>query len=152
MVAVTLGLVLLSAAPLQGVHAAAGDLDPGFGAGGKTMLDFAGVSEESYAMAIQPDGKIILAGFTISGDTQHVAVVRLDGHGNLDPTFAVGGKGTIRVVGCKIFLDGVARDQSISALSNVCTHVGAASMNVSSLSKPMTIADSNMTNNTCGCK
>lgn len=105
MVALTLGLVLFSVAPLQGVHAAAGDLDPGFGAGGKTMLDFAGVSEESYAMAIQPDGKIILAGFTISGDTQHVAVVRLDGHGNLDPTFAAGGKAILDVQG---FAYGVA--------------------------------------------
>lgn len=105
MVALTLGLVLSSVAPLQGVHASAGDLDPGFGAGGKTMLDFAGVSEESYAMAIQPDGKIILAGFTISGDTQHVAVVRLDGHGNLDPTFAAGGKAILDVQG---FAYGVA--------------------------------------------
>ena len=39
-----------------------GTLDPTFGSGGKRMIDFGGDNEAVYGAALQPDGKIVLAG------------------------------------------------------------------------------------------
>jgi len=85
-------MLFVLAAPLRGVQAGAGDLDLGFGDGGKVMVDFVGTSDTAHAMAVQADGKIVLAGFALVGDTPRVVASRLDMHGKLDPTFGSGGK------------------------------------------------------------
>jgi uncharacterized delta-60 repeat protein len=90
--ALALVMLFILIAPLRGVQAAAGDLDLNFGDGGKVMLDFAGTSDMAYAMAVQPDGKIVLAGSAIIGETPRVVVTRLDKYGHLDPTFGLFGK------------------------------------------------------------
>ena len=41
---------------------AAGDLDPSFGVGGKVVTAFERVSASGQSMAIQSDGKIVVAG------------------------------------------------------------------------------------------
>ena len=61
--------------------AAAGDLDPTFGAGGKQAFPFAGVPNE---VLVQPDGKIVLAGIDANLD---FAVWRLTPDGALDRSF-----------------------------------------------------------------
>ena len=70
-----------------------GNLDPGFGSGGKTTITFnvkpAGGSS-AHAVAIQTDGKIVLSG--IAGN--YFALARLNGDGSLDTTFGAGGKVT----------------------------------------------------------
>jgi hypothetical protein len=38
-----------------------GTLDPGFGTGGRVTTDFAGFSDTAYAVAVQPDGRIVAA-------------------------------------------------------------------------------------------
>src|SRR5437867_4487743 len=48
-------------------HNGAGDLDPTFGTGGTLRTDF-GAADEAQAVAIQPDGKIVVAGRTGFGD------------------------------------------------------------------------------------
>ena len=49
------------------VHAAAGDLDTSFGVGGRVVTDVSGYSGESgQDVAIQPDGKILVAGYALS--------------------------------------------------------------------------------------
>lgn len=72
-----------------------GSLDSGFGAGGKVTTDMiAGgiVQEEARAVAIQPDGKIVVAGFTRTGLPFALALARYRADGSLDPTFGSGGK------------------------------------------------------------
>jgi uncharacterized delta-60 repeat protein len=44
-------------------HAAAGDLDPAFGTGGRVLTSLGSGQDSAQAMAIQPDGKIVVAGF-----------------------------------------------------------------------------------------
>ena len=72
------------------LRAANGTLDPTFGSGGKRTIDFGGDDEGVYGAALQPDGKIVLAG------DSHLtpAVARLKANGSLDSTFATGGKKT----------------------------------------------------------
>jgi uncharacterized delta-60 repeat protein len=65
-----------------------GTLDPGFGTNGKRRIDFGGENAAAYGAALQPDGKIVVAG---DSDFQ-VAVARLKPNGSLDPTFGTGGK------------------------------------------------------------
>ncbi|HEU4387864.1 MAG TPA: delta-60 repeat domain-containing protein [Blastocatellia bacterium] len=70
-----------------------GSLDSGFGAGGRVTTDFAGMFDRANALALQPDGKIIVAG--LSGDrvsTGDFALARYNVDGTLDPDFGVGGK------------------------------------------------------------
>jgi uncharacterized delta-60 repeat protein len=70
-----------------------GTLDTAFGDGGMAAPDFPG-HDIAAGAALQPDGKILLAG-TTDPDGGHFAVARLGSNGALDPTFAVGGKTTI---------------------------------------------------------
>lgn len=78
-----------------------GTLDADFGNAGKVITDFGGV-DYAQAIALQPDGKIILAGIVndisidfippqcgIGGD---LGIVRYSVNGNLDDTFGNGGK------------------------------------------------------------
>jgi uncharacterized delta-60 repeat protein len=72
--------------------AAPGDLDPSFGSGGRVVLTPGGRETVYTDVAIQPDGKIVLAGYTYStaGDTD-IAVTRLNANGTPDTGFAAGG-------------------------------------------------------------
>jgi uncharacterized delta-60 repeat protein len=75
--------------------AAPGDLDPTFGTGGVAILPVA-VHSYANAVAIQPDGKILLAGYAYTGGSGgDMAVVRVDAAGALDPSFGTGGLVTL---------------------------------------------------------
>lgn len=75
------------------VEAAAGDLDPTFGTGGRVTTDFAGNTAEGRGVAIQPDGKIVVAGTAFSSVTAgDFAVARYNRNGSLDPGFGTGGR------------------------------------------------------------
>lgn len=63
----------------------AGSLDPTFGDGGMVWLKYRGA--QSFALAPQPDGKVVVAGGTQAG----FAVLRLLPNGALDPTFGTDG-------------------------------------------------------------
>lgn len=68
-----------------------GSLDQTFGAAGKTTIDFGGANDRCREVAIQPDGRIVLAGEAWGAKIQ-IAAARLMGDGTLDTTFASGGK------------------------------------------------------------
>ncbi|MFB9993369.1 Ig-like domain-containing protein [Deinococcus oregonensis] len=70
-----------------------GALDPTFGNGGKVFVDFAGKSDLARALAIQGDGKIVVAGnMTNAANEERFGVARLTSTGALDPTFGEGGR------------------------------------------------------------
>src|SRR5438128_3449516 len=76
-------VVAMAALPAQ---AAAGDLDPTFGSGGKiiTIMPNKGWGNQ---IAIQPDGKLVVGGFNGANKVTDVAVVRYNTDGTLDTTF-----------------------------------------------------------------
>lgn len=93
----TIILVLLSISIK--ICAQPGALDPGFGIEGKfTLTDNATgkVILEAYAMAIQPDGKILMAGpshdYTDPFGTDDFGIIRLNTDGTIDNNFSDDGK------------------------------------------------------------
>lgn len=68
-----------------------GSLDSSFGNGGKVITDFNNRSDRSSDLALQPDGKILLAG-TASDGRSNFALARYNPDGNLDLSFGNGGK------------------------------------------------------------
>ena len=93
-----LALMLASALPVADFPG--GELDPTFGAGGKTTVDFGG-SDAGFAVAIQTDGKIVVAGGSLDGDYDF-AVVRHNTDGSLDTGFGSSGKVTTDFGGSEI--------------------------------------------------
>jgi uncharacterized delta-60 repeat protein len=78
-----------------------GELDTSFGTNGESTVDFGGV-DVANAVAVQPDGKIVVAGFTRHGgadDTNDFAVARLNTDGRPDNSFGTGGKVTVDFAG-----------------------------------------------------
>jgi uncharacterized delta-60 repeat protein len=71
-------------------YAANGTLDQGFGAGGRVLTRRDGNSEAT-GVALQPDGKIVVAGRTRDGPVSTYAVARYDATGSLDLSFGRGG-------------------------------------------------------------
>ncbi|MFE2913984.1 calcium-binding protein [Kitasatospora indigofera] len=97
------GLALLLALP-GAAWAAPGDLDAGFGTGGKVATDFGGSGDEARALAVQPDGRIVAAGVK-DGD---FALARYNADGSLDAGFGAGGKVTTDFDGGGDAANGVA--------------------------------------------
>jgi uncharacterized delta-60 repeat protein len=71
-----------------------GSLDPTFGTGGRATADFFASYDEAVALALQPDGRLVVAGYTYSGPHVLFALARFDASGALDGTFGSGGKTT----------------------------------------------------------
>jgi uncharacterized delta-60 repeat protein len=69
-----------------------GSLDPAFGTGGILSTSLGSGDDVAQAMSIQPDGKIILAGYTTVGSTTHFALMRYLSDGTPDPMFGNAGK------------------------------------------------------------
>src|SRR6266404_8672109 len=89
LVALMMGLLLASLCQPALVRASDGNFDPGFGAGGTVTTDFLrGGEDHAYAIAIQTDEKIVVAG----GNSGYFAVARYNPDGSLDSSFGNGGK------------------------------------------------------------
>lgn len=72
-----------------------GALDPTFGTGGKVLIDFAGKSDVARAVAVQADGRMVVAGGTTdAADRERFGLVRLTAAGALDSTFGTAGRVT----------------------------------------------------------
>jgi len=99
-----------------------GTLDTTFDGDGWTSIDFAGgqSQEEAFALLIQPDGKIVVAGQT--ADWQNtglvdIALVRLDANGALDPGFGTNGRVALDTGGTTIDrANGIVRRASDGSL------------------------------------
>ncbi len=78
-----------------------GSPDLSFGSGGKVTTDFNGQTDRAFALAIQGDGKIVVAGSATpaSGISTDFAVARYDSAGAPDGSFGSGGKLTTDIGG-----------------------------------------------------
>ncbi len=73
-------------------YTAAGALDTSFGTAGFAINDFSAGSRDCiYTMGLQPNGKILLAGFGFAARGQDALVVRYTTTGALDSSFGTGG-------------------------------------------------------------
>jgi uncharacterized delta-60 repeat protein len=81
-------------AGVPAAHAAAGDLDPGFGSGGIVMTSYNGPFPADAAL--QPDGRIVvIAGFNNTPSaTEAFGVLRYQGNGAPDTSFGADGRAT----------------------------------------------------------
>jgi uncharacterized delta-60 repeat protein len=98
-------LALVAAALLMpdAVSAQAGALDPAFDGDGRIVTDFFGGREQAHDVVIQPDGRIIAAGFAIDPATATAgdfALSRYNVDGSLDASFGANGR-----VATDFFLD-----------------------------------------------
>jgi uncharacterized delta-60 repeat protein len=73
-----------------------GSLDTTFGTGSKIVTPIGSREDQAFAIAIQPDGKIVAVGYTNSytgsSANDDFALVRYNTDGSLDTTFGTGGK------------------------------------------------------------
>jgi len=70
-----------------------GTLDTSFGNAGVFTSDLqTGSDDVAYSLALQADGKIILAGYSDDGSNKNAAILRLNTNGSIDTTFGNSGK------------------------------------------------------------
>jgi uncharacterized delta-60 repeat protein len=69
-----------------------GTLDSTFGSGGKVTTPIGTARDDANALAIQPDGKIVLAGASDTGSYSDFALARYNTNGTLDTSFGNNGK------------------------------------------------------------
>jgi uncharacterized delta-60 repeat protein len=96
--------LLTTAALLGGQFLAAGPavadpgrLDPGFGTAGKTTTRFAG--DAGASAAVLQSGKVVAAGFAVTGATTDFALTRYRPNGTLDASFGNQGRVTTDIAG-----------------------------------------------------
>lgn len=72
-----------------------GALDPSFGTGGRVVTPVGNGSDEAYTVALQADGKIVVAGGSSQGASGiDFVLLRYNADGSLDAGFGTGGKVT----------------------------------------------------------
>jgi uncharacterized delta-60 repeat protein len=81
-----------------------GSLDAKFGDAGTVRTDFGSYFDEAEGMALQGDGRIVVAGHFLDGSSDTAALARYEPDGDLDPSFGVGG---IAVSGAEVSGDRV---------------------------------------------
>ena len=74
-----------------------GSLDTDFGSNGIVTTAIGTSHDEAKAVAIQSDGKIVVAGSSDNGSNEDFALVRYKKDGSLDTTFGTGGKVTTAI-------------------------------------------------------
>lgn len=75
-----------------------GSLDTTFGSNGHVSYSVGSGIDWAYTVTVQPDGKLLLAGSSDTGDfNRDFSVVRLNANGSLDTTFSSDGKAAFAV-------------------------------------------------------
>jgi uncharacterized delta-60 repeat protein len=93
------------------VPAAPGALDPTFGSSGRVTVAFnlGGTNlDEARAVAVQPNGNIVVAGSVAYTGGSYFAAVRFLPNGTLDPTFGGSGKAIVAFGGSGVTAGAVA--------------------------------------------
>ena len=109
-----------------------GHLDPSFGTGGLATVTFSSLNDFARGVAVQDDGKIVLAGQSANLMNPDVALARLTTGGALDSAFGSGGRVTVDFFGSidngqavaiqpdgRILVAGAARNGTIVGLAMI---------------------------------
>jgi uncharacterized delta-60 repeat protein len=103
-----------------------GSLDTSFGTAGTVVIPLGSKSAYAYSVAIQPDGRILVAGNSYNGTGTDLTVLRLNTDGSLDTSFSgdgtalvsVGSYGEVRSIAVqpdgKIVLGGTSYDSGLA--------------------------------------
>jgi uncharacterized delta-60 repeat protein len=78
-------------------YTTSGRLDRTFDRNGRVRTDFRGRFEDAFAVAVQPDGRILAAGSAAAGGGDGMAIARYEADGTLDRSFSRNGKRVINV-------------------------------------------------------
>jgi uncharacterized delta-60 repeat protein len=98
-----------------------GALDATFGSGG-IVTTLVGTDSRAYAAALQPDGKIVVAGWSDSGPTIDFLLLRYQTDGTLDPAFGAGGVVTTSLAGVDFgYALAIRSDGRIIVAGQACT-------------------------------
>jgi len=73
-------------------YATNGALDASFGSGGQVTTQVGLTYDQANAVAVLPNGKIVVAGLSYQGSFDEYAMVRYNPDGSLDSSFGTGGK------------------------------------------------------------
>jgi uncharacterized delta-60 repeat protein len=108
-----------------------GTLDTDFGDNGLVITDFYGTNNLAYAVALQSDGKIVIAGYIEFRGTHKFAVARYTAQGNLDSSFDGDGKVTTRFGGLSAHAYAIAiqQDGKIITAGDACGNFALARYN-----------------------
>src|SRR5207244_9875266 len=128
-------LALLSALLLvlsfaHSVDAGPGDLDATFGTGGRVLTDFGG-GAGARALALQADGRIVVAGRSRVAVGDDFALARYNPNGSLDSSFGSGGR-----VLTDFGLDDEARAVVLQADGKIVVAGGRSEEHTSELQSP----------------
>ena len=85
------GIIAVFASLVALALATPGDLDFAFGVNGVVTLDLSQEEDRAYAVAIQPDGKIVTVGRVTESAYQRFAIGRHIQNGKLDPEWCASG-------------------------------------------------------------
>jgi len=85
-----------------------GSPDTGFGMDGAVITNFGHGVDIAYAVALQPDGKIVAAGHSTNGSNNDFSMARYNSDGSMDKAFGAGGK---------VRTDFVAGDDMITSMT-----------------------------------
>jgi len=94
LITLTVILAFISSNQILQTYAAPGDIDPSFGTGGRVISDVSMNFDEAHAVAVQSDGKIVVAGFAqpSEDDSRDFAVLRYGSTGAPDSSFGTEGR------------------------------------------------------------
>jgi uncharacterized delta-60 repeat protein len=82
---------------IPSASAAVGDLDTSFDTDGKVTTAIGAGNDFAYSIALQGDGKILVAGYSYNGSNNDFAVVRYNANGSPDTSFGTDGKVTTAI-------------------------------------------------------
>lgn len=71
-----------------------GKLDPTFGSAGRVATKFGSIASSANALALQPDGKVVVAGQLNGPGSRGIALARYRADGSLDQSFSTDGQVT----------------------------------------------------------
>jgi uncharacterized delta-60 repeat protein len=97
LLAVVVGVAAWCVVGVGAAVGAPGDLDTTFGTGGKVTTPIGNGNDYGYAVAVDSQGRVVVAGASYNGSDNDFAVARYTSAGVLDTSFGTGGKVTTAI-------------------------------------------------------